>query len=176
MFDIKICLCCSDLKPRKKKRKDTSHLPHPVTLKVQVIQNHLLIHHQILRVLQKRNLKNEKRNTRKIPRNIRKKRKRERKARKGQFWDSVLFCCMYTVQYRFLHRLVEWFGLEATFKGHLVQPRCSEQGHLQLDQVAQSPVQPDLECFQGWGLHYLSGNPFQYLITLIVNNVFLMLV
>lgn len=85
VFDIKVCLCCSDLKLRKKKRRDTSHLPHPVTQKVQAIQNHLLIHHRILRVLQKRNLKNEKRNTKEIPRNIRKKRRRERKARKGQF-------------------------------------------------------------------------------------------
>lgn len=85
MFDIKMCLCYSDLKPRKKKKRDTSHLPRPVTRKVQAIQNPLLIHHRILRVLQKRNLKNEKRNTKKIPRNIRKKRKRERKARKGQF-------------------------------------------------------------------------------------------
>jgi len=31
--------------------------------------------------------------------------------------------------------------LEGTFKGHLVQHPCNEQGHLQLDQVAQSPVQ-----------------------------------
>lgn len=78
-------LCYSDLKPRRRKRRDTSHLPHPMTPKVQAIQNRLLSHHQILRVLQKRNLKNEKRNTKEIPRNIRKKRKRERKARKGQF-------------------------------------------------------------------------------------------
>lgn len=28
------------------------------------------------------------------------------------------------------------FRLEGTFKGHLVQPLCHEQGHLQLDQVA----------------------------------------
>ncbi|KAK4829553.1 hypothetical protein QYF61_005222 [Mycteria americana] len=34
-----------------------------------------------------------------------------------------------------------------------------EQGHLSLDQVAQSPTQPDLECFQGWGLRCLSGQP-----------------
>ncbi|KAK4810853.1 LOW QUALITY PROTEIN: hypothetical protein QYF61_008825 [Mycteria americana] len=27
------------------------------------------------------------------------------------------------------------------------------------DQVAQSPVQPDLECFQGWGIYSLSGQP-----------------
>ncbi|KAK4822001.1 hypothetical protein QYF61_006615, partial [Mycteria americana] len=51
------------------------------------------------------------------------------------------------------------FGLDGTFKGHLVQPPCNEQGHLQLDQVAQSPVQPDLECFQGWGIYRLSGQP-----------------
>ncbi|KAK4815383.1 hypothetical protein QYF61_001371 [Mycteria americana] len=33
------------------------------------------------------------------------------------------------------------------------------EGHLQLDQAAQSPVQPDLECFQGWGIYHLSGQP-----------------
>ncbi|KAK4823325.1 LOW QUALITY PROTEIN: hypothetical protein QYF61_000927 [Mycteria americana] len=57
------------------------------------------------------------------------------------------------------HRIIECFGLEGTFTGHLVQPPLQEQGHLQLDQVARSPIQPDLECFQGWGLHYLSGQP-----------------
>jgi len=31
------------------------------------------------------------------------------------------------------------FELEATLKGHLVQLPCSEQGHPQVDQVAQSP-------------------------------------
>ena len=54
------------------------------------------------------------------------------------------------------HRIVECFGLERAFKDHIVQPPCSAQGHL-LDQVAQNPIQPELECFQGWGLHYLSG-------------------
>jgi len=51
------------------------------------------------------------------------------------------------------------FGLEGTFRGHVVQPPCSEQGHLPLDQVPQSPVQPDLESLQGWGLHHLSEQP-----------------
>jgi len=51
------------------------------------------------------------------------------------------------------------FGLEGTFRGHLAQPPCSEHGYVQLDQAAQSPVQPGLECFQGWGLHYFSGQP-----------------
>jgi len=46
--------------------------------------------------------------------------------------------------------------LEGTIKGHLAQLPCSEQGHLQLDQVVQSPVQPDLERFQGWGIDHLS--------------------
>jgi len=40
------------------------------------------------------------------------------------------------------HRITECFGLEGTFRCYLAQPPCSEQGHLQLDQVAQSPVHP----------------------------------
>ena len=67
--------------------------------------------------------------------------------------------CAVSVLVGLAHRIIEWFGLEGTFKGHLVQPPCNEQGHLQLDQVAQSPVQPDLECFQGWGIYHLSGQP-----------------
>ena len=42
---------------------------------------------------------------------------------------------------------IECFRLEGTFRGHLAQPPCSEQGYLQPDQVAQSNVQPDLEYF-----------------------------
>jgi len=47
--------------------------------------------------------------------------------------------------------------LEGIIKGHLVPLLRNEQGHTQLDQAAQSPIQPDLECLQGWGIHYLSG-------------------
>ena len=36
---------------------------------------------------------------------------------------------------------------------------CSEQGQLQPDEVAHSPVQPGLERFQGWGIHHLSEQP-----------------
>ena len=53
-------------------------------------------------------------------------------------------------------RTTEWFGLEGTSKG---PTPCHEQGHLQLDQVAQSPVQPERECFQGWGIGHLPGQP-----------------
>ena len=47
-------------------------------------------------------------------------------------------------------RIIDCFGLEGTLRGHLAQPSCGEQGYLRLDQVAQSPVQPGLECFRGW--------------------------
>jgi len=33
---------------------------------------------------------------------------------------------------------MEEFGLEGTFKGHLVQTPCNDQGHLQLEYVSQS--------------------------------------
>ena len=39
--------------------------------------------------------------------------------------------------------ITESFELEGILKGHLVPLPCSEQGHLQLDQAAQSPVQSD---------------------------------
>ena len=58
-----------------------------------------------------------------------------------------------------VNRIMEQFGLEGIFRGHLAQPPCSEQGHLQLDQGAQSPIQPDLEQFQWWGIHSFSGQP-----------------
>jgi len=57
------------------------------------------------------------------------------------------------------HRIMERSGVEGTFRGHLAHPPCSEQGHLQPDQAAQSPTQPGLECFQGWGISHLSGQP-----------------
>lgn len=47
------------------------------------------------------------------------------------------------------HGITEWFGQELTFKGHLFQLLCSEQGHLHVDQIAHSPVQTYLERFQG---------------------------
>jgi len=57
------------------------------------------------------------------------------------------------------HRVIELFESEGIIKCHLVQPFCNEQGHIQLDQVAQSPVQPSPECFQGQSIHHINGQP-----------------
>ena len=43
-------------------------------------------------------------------------------------------------------RIMEWFRVEWTFQSHPVH----ERGHLQPDQVAQRPGQPDLEHLQGF--------------------------
>ena len=56
-------------------------------------------------------------------------------------------------------RILESYELEGTLEGPSSPNPCNEQGHLQLHQVAQSPVQPDLECLQGWSIHCLSGQP-----------------
>jgi len=71
-------------------------------------------------------------------------------------------------------RIIAWFELEGNFKGHLVQSPCNEQGHRQLDQVSQSPIQPDLECSRDGALTTSSGNQCQCFTTLIVKNFFLM--
>jgi len=61
------------------------------------------------------------------------------------------------------NRIIEWVGLEGT---------CYGQGHLQLDQVAQSPVQPDPEHFPGLASTASLGNLFQCLTTCIIKNLF----
>lgn len=50
-------------------------------------------------------------------------------------------------EYSIIRMVIEQFVLERTFIGHLVQPHYNELGHLQPDQAAQSPIQPDLKCF-----------------------------
>jgi len=53
------------------------------------------------------------------------------------------------------HEIIELFELEEAIQCH----PYNEQGHLKLDQVAQSPLQPDPECLQEWGIHHFSGQP-----------------
>jgi len=54
------------------------------------------------------------------------------------------------------YRIIELFELEGTLGDHLDQLPCNEQGQLQLHLVAQGPIQLDLECLQGQGIHHLS--------------------
>ena len=61
-----------------------------------------------------------------------------------------------------LHRIIDSFKLEETFKGHLVERPCNEQGHLQLHQVEQ----PDLE-WDGASTTSL-GNLFQCFTTPLI--------
>ncbi|RMC06170.1 hypothetical protein DUI87_15600 [Hirundo rustica rustica] len=49
--------------------------------------------------------------------------------------------------------IIKWFGLEGTFKHHPVPNACHMQGHLPLDQAAQSHIQPGLGDLQGLGVH-----------------------
>jgi len=56
-------------------------------------------------------------------------------------------------------KIIKSLELEGTFKGRLAQLSCTKQGLLQLDRGAQNPVQPDLECVQGQGIHHISGHP-----------------
>lgn len=48
-----------------------------------------------------------------------------------------------------------WVG--RNLKDHPVPIPCRGQEDLLLDQVAQDPIQPGLEYFQGLGINYLSG-------------------
>jgi len=49
--------------------------------------------------------------------------------------------------------------VEKDHNDHLVSTPCYVQGHQPPDQVAQSHIQPGLECLQGWGTHSLLGQP-----------------
>jgi len=70
-----------------------------------------------------------------------------------------------------LNHSMVWVG--RNFKDHLVPSPCHEQGHLPLDQVAQSSIQPGLEHCQGGASTASLSNLCQCLITLIVKNFFL---
>ena len=65
--------------------------------------------------------------------------------------------------------------MEGTFKDHLVQhPPCCGQGHLSLDQAAQSSIQPVLEHFRGGTPTTSLDNLSQCLTTLIIKHFLLM--
>jgi len=71
------------------------------------------------------------------------------------------------------HRIIEWLGLEGTSRIMKIQHPCHRQGHqpphLIPDQAAQGPIQPGLECLQGWGIHNLLGQPVSLLLLISLN-------
>jgi len=72
--------------------------------------------------------------------------KLEIKGRRG----NTALCWREEIQSQVRSGITEWFGLEGTLKIIYFQPPCHGQGHLPLDQVAQSPIQPGLEGFGGF--------------------------
>ena len=71
------------------------------------------------------------------------------------------------------HRIKEWPGLKRTTMIISFQTPCCVQGHQPADRVAQSHIQPGLECLQGWGIHSLLGQPVQCVTTPSVKNLLL---
>ena len=57
------------------------------------------------------------------------------------------------------HIIIEYPGSKRTSMIIQLQPPCYVQGHQSLDPAAQSHIQPDLECLQGWDIHNLLGQP-----------------
>ena len=69
--------------------------------------------------------------------------------------------------YSVFHRIIESLELEGTFRGHLVQLPCSEQGHAQLNQGDQGPA------YRNGASTRSLGNLFQCLTILTVKYFFL---
>jgi len=65
-----------------------------------------------------------------------------------------------------------WVGMN--LKDHEAPTPCHRQDHpppyLIPDQAAQGPIQPALEHLLEWRIHSLSGQLFQHLTTLLVEN------
>jgi len=67
---------------------------------------------------------------------------------------------------------IESFELEGTFKGHLVQLPCNEQGHLQLDQVLRALSSLTLNVSRNGASPTSLGNLFQCFTTLLIKKTF----
>ena len=55
-------------------------------------------------------------------------------------------------------QIIEWFELEGTFKEFQHSSNLlSKAGSSSTRSGCQDPIQPDLEYFQGWGIHVING-------------------
>ncbi|NXJ61016.1 SNTG1 protein, partial [Rostratula benghalensis] len=84
--------------------------------------------------------------------------------RKCRHEEVVSFSVFYQSEYclsaadcRIILRV--WLGRDLNSPSIKFQPPCHGQGRLPLEQVAQSPVQPDLQHFKRWGIHSFSRQP-----------------
>jgi len=68
---------------------------------------------------------------------------------------------------------MESLELEGTFRSHLDQYACTEQGHLQLDQGLRACTSQVLKVSRDGASTTSLGNLFQCLTTLTVKNFFL---
>ena len=72
----------------------------------------------------------------------------------------------------FYHRIIiESFELDGTLKGHLIQPSCNEQGHLQLDQVLRAQSSLTASVTRNGSSTTSLGSLCQCLTTLSVKNI-----
>jgi len=60
--------------------------------------------------------------------------------------------------------------VEKDHNAHLNPTPCYVQGHQPPDQAAQSHIQPDFECLQGWGIHNLLGQQLKNKSTWFVSS------
>ena len=69
-----------------------------------------------------------------------------------------------------LQRIIEWLELKGTSKTILFQPPAMRRvaNHYIIHQLR--PIQPGLECLQGWGIHSSSGQLCQRLTALSVRK------
>jgi len=81
------------------------------------------------------------------------------------FWSTVM------MSFLDIHRITELFKLEGTFKGHLVQLSCNEQGHLTAHQVLRAPSSLTLSVFRDGACTASLGNLCQCLNAFIVKQV-----
>lgn len=56
------------------------------------------------------------------------------------------------------NKIIEWFAQKGALEDPVMVAGCG-QGHQQLDQIAQNPIQLGLEQHQGYNIHDFSGHP-----------------
>lgn len=75
-----------------------------------------------------------------------------------KFFFVFTYLLLFLFEKKYFRQSYNSLGLRVG-KTTFFQPHCHGQGHLSLDQVAHSPIQPGLQHFQGWGTHNFPSAP-----------------